>query len=160
MIEPILITSSFLLGKEFVNQTITKTTSNIYSNINSILVDSNFELKSLLEDLDINTKLDIINSFISGCDFDENHEINKKINKKKNPYSITVKKTLDYIVDILKRIETEIENIKKASESHKEKWFYYLRTPEYSHMVNNLVKHLKILEERFNFLLNILKIVK
>jgi hypothetical protein len=154
MIEPILITSSFLLGKEFVNQTITKTTSNIYSNINSILVDSNFELKSLLDDLDINTKLDIINSFISSCDFNENEEINKK----KNSYSITVKKTLNYIADILKRIENEIENIKKASVSHKEKWFYYLRTPEYSPMVNNLVKHLKILEERFNFLLNILKI--
>lgn len=154
MIEPILITSSLLLGKEFVNQTITKTTNNIYSNINSILVDSNFELKSLLEDLDINTKLDIINSFISGCDFDENNEINNK----NNPYSITLKKTLDYIADILKRIETEIENIKKASKTHKEKWLYYFRTPEYAPMVNNLVKHLKILEERFNFLLNILKI--
>ena len=100
MIEPLLISSSVLLGKEFVNQTITKTTNNIYGNIDAIIIDSSFEFKNLLDDLDITTKLDIINSFI--CNLKEDNNI----------YSKTILKTLDYLIDIFKKIEKELDNIK------------------------------------------------
>ena len=146
MINPLLVSSTVLLGKEFVHQTITKTTNNIYTNIDDILVDSNFELKTLLEDLDITTKLDIINSFI--CNLKEDNRV----------YSKTILKTLDYIIDIFKKIETEIENIKNEVVEHKKIWFYYFRTPKYKSLIKNLLKHLKILDNRFDILLNLFKI--
>ena len=110
------------------------------------MVDSNFELKTLLEDLDINTKLDIINSFI--CNLKEDDRT----------YSKTILKTLDYIIDIFKKIETEIENIKNEVVEHKKIWFHYFRTPKYKSLIRNLLKHLKILDNRFDILLNLLKI--
>ena len=146
MINPLLISSTVLLGKEFVHQTITKTTNNIYSNIDDILVDSNFELKTLLEDLDINTKLDIINSFI--CNLKEDDRT----------YSKTILKTLDYIIDIFRKIEIEIENIKIEVVEHKKIWFHNFKTPKYKPLIKNLLKHLKILDNRFDILLNLLKI--
>lgn len=147
MIEPLLITSTFLLGKEVVNQTITKTTNNIYYNINSILSDENFEFKNLLEELDINTKLDIIKTFIS----------NLKIDKTSNYYS-TIEITLEHINKIFIKIEEEINNILNEIKNHKTKWFYYIRNSSYRLLLDNLIKHMKILEDRFNILLNILKI--
>ena len=146
MIEPLLISSSVLLGKEFVNQTITKTTNNIYGNIDSIILDSSFEFKTLLDDLDITTKLDIINSFI--CNLKEDNKI----------YSKTILKTLDYLIDIFKKIELELDNIKIEIIEHRKKWFYTFRNAKYRPLIQNLVKHLKILDNRFDTLLNLLKI--
>tara|TARA_B110001450_G_C17611239_1_gene477379 strand:+ start:107 stop:550 length:444 start_codon:yes stop_codon:yes gene_type:complete len=146
MIEPLLISSSVLLGKEFVNQTITKTTNNIYGNIDAIIIDSSFEFKNLLDDLDITTKLDIINSFI--CNLKEDNKI----------YSKTILKTLDYLIDIFKKIEKELDNIKLEITEHKKKWFHTFRTPKYKSLIHNLIKHLKILDNRFDTLLNLLKI--
>jgi len=146
MIEPLLISSSVLLGKEFVNQTITKTTNNIYGNIDAIIIDSSFEFKNLLDDLDITTKLDIINSFI--CNLKEDNKI----------YSKTILKTLDYLIDIFKKIEKELDNIKLEIIEHKKKWFHTFRTPKYKFLIQNLIKHLKILDNRFDTLLNLLKI--
>jgi len=146
MIEPLLISSSVLLGKEFVNQTITKTTNNIYGNIDAIIIDSSFEFKNLLDDLDITTKLDIINSFI--CNLKEDNKI----------YSKTILKTLDYLIDIFKKIEKELDNIKLEITEHKKKWFHTFITPKYKSLIHNLIKHLKILDNRFDTLLNLLKI--
>ena len=144
MLEPLLISSSVLLGKEFVHQTITKTTSNIYQSIDDIILDRSFEFKNLLEDLDITTKLDIINSFICNLKEDE------------KTYSKTILKTLDYLIDIFQKIENELENIKKEIEEHKKKWFYTLRTPKYRPLIQNLIKHLRILDNRFDTLLKLL----
>jgi hypothetical protein len=145
MIEPLLISSTVLLGKEFVNQTITKTTNNIYTGIDVIL-DKHFEFKTLLEDLDINTKLDIINTFV--CNLKEDTKT----------YSKTILKTLDYLIDIFKKIEREIDKIKVEIEEHNQRWFRVFITPKYKNSINNLIKLLKILDNRFDILLNLLKI--
>ena len=62
--EPLLFTSSLLIGKELFTQTISKTTTNIYSNVNEVLADEDFEFKKILEKMDIKIKLDIIHKFI------------------------------------------------------------------------------------------------
>jgi len=64
MIEPLIFSSSLLLGKEIAAQTITSTTKNIYNGIDKILLNDNVHFKKILDDLDINTKLDIIHTFI------------------------------------------------------------------------------------------------
>ena len=147
MIEPILITSSMLLGRDFDTKTITKTTNNIDYNINTILYDSDFEFKTLIEDLDITTKLDIIKSFISNINID-----------KKSKYYSTIEKTLEYINTIFVKIENEINDIINEINIHKQKWLYYLRSSPCNKQMTNLINHMKILENRFEILLNLLKI--
>ena len=146
MIEPLLISSSLLFGKEVVTQTISTSTKNIYLGIDNILSNHNEQFKEILNDLDIKPKLDIINSFI-----DEIYN-NKKI------FNESINKTFKYLNEILKLIEKEIENINKEINDHKKKWFYNIRGSNCSNMINNLIKHIKILDERFELLLKLINI--
>ena len=111
MIEPLLISSSLLIGKEVMTQTITNSTKNIYSGIEKIMTNENTEFNQVLDNLDINTKLDIINSFI------------KEMESSNKLFSETTRKSLKYIENILKIIEVEISNINIEIEEHKKKWF-------------------------------------
>ena len=136
MIEPLIISSSFLLGKDLVAKAISNTSNNIFSEMETIMSDGDFVFKSLLENLDINSKLDIINSFVNDIESDIHNE--------------TIKMTLKYLHDILEKIKLEIENIRSEIDEHKQKYFYYLRTPCYKDTLKKLSLHVKILDERFN----------
>lgn len=142
MIEPLLISSSFLLGKDLVTKAISNTSNNIFSEMETIMADGDFVFKSLLENLDINSKLEIINSFVN--------DIEPKIHNE------TIKMTLKYLHDILEKIKLEIENIRKEIDEHKQKYFYYLRTPSYKDTLKKLSLHVKILDERFNLLIKLI----
>ena len=146
MIEPILVSSSLLIGKEMFTQTITKTTKNIYNGIDKILLNDNLQFKELLEDLDITIKLDIINTFI--LDIHSNNNI----------FNEYVSKTFKYLEEILKIIEMEIENINNEIIKHNEKWFSKFRSSNSSYMLQKLVKHIKILDDRFELLMKLIKI--
>ena len=146
MIEPILVSSSLLIGKEMFTQTITTTTKNIYNGIDKILLNDNLQFKDLLEDLDITIKLDIINTFIIDI-----HSNNKIFNK-------SVSKTFKYLEEILKIIELEIENINNEIIKQNEKWFSKFRFSNSSYMLQKLVKHIQILDNRFELLMKLIKI--
>jgi hypothetical protein len=146
MIEPILFSSSLLIGKEMFTQTITTTTKNIYNGIDKILLNDNLQFKELLEDLDITIKLDIINTFILDI-----HSNNKIFNE-------SVSKTFKYLEEILKTIELEIENINNDIIKHNEKWFSKFRVSNSSYMLQKLVKHIQILDDRFELLMKLIKI--
>ncbi len=148
MIEPLLLSSSIFLGKELLIQTLSKTTHNIYKGLDDLNNDESFEFKKLLMDLDINPKLEIIHQFIS--------EINESDDIKVNKYSKSIDKILSFLIEILKNIENEIENIKKEINLHKKKWFHKLRYCSYNVLIDNLVKHLKILDMRFELLIKLL----
>ena len=144
MIEPLIITSSFLFGREVLSQTVSVTTKSIYEGIDNILLNDNFQFKKTLENLDINVKLDIVNEFIKDID-------DKYITK-------TGIKMLKHLETILLLINKEIKNINLEIENHQLKWFSKLRYSECNTMIKNLVNHVKILDERFNLLLKLINI--
>ena len=146
MIEPLLITSSLFLGKEMFTTTVTNTTKNIYNGIEKIILNDNAHFKKILDNLDINTTLDIINTFIIDVHND------KKI------FNDTLTKIFNYLETILKTIENEIEHINLELDAHSKKWFYKYRTSNCEYLLNNLINHVKILDERFNLLIKIIKI--
>jgi len=146
MIEPLLITSSLFLGKEMFTTTVTNTTKNIYNGIEKIILNDNTHFKKILDNLDINTKLDIIHTFIIDIHND------KKI------FNDTLTKTFNYLETILKTIETEIEHINLELEEHSKKWFHKYRSSNCEDLLNNLINHVKILDERFNLLIKLIKI--
>ena len=145
MIEPLLLTSSLFLGREMFSTTVTNATKNIYNGIEKIILNDNNYFKTLLDNLDINTKLDIIHAFI--IDY---HKDNKIFND-------TLTKSFKYLETIIKTIETEIENINVELEQHSKKWFYKYRTSNCNVLLNNLINHVKILDERFNLLIKLIK---
>ena len=136
MIEPILITSSLFLGREMFTTTVTNTTKNIYNGIE----------KKILDNLDINTKLDIIHTFIIDI-----HNDNRIFNN-------TLTKSFNYLEAIIKTIETEIENINLELKLHSQKWFHKYRNSNCEVLLNNLINHVKILDVRFNLLIKLIKI--
>ena len=146
MIEPLLVSSSFLIGKEMFTQTITTTTKNIYNGIDKILLNDNVQFKHLLDDLDITIKLDIIHTFI--LDIHNDTKI----------FSNTVTKTFNYLEEILKTIEQEIENINDEIIKHNEKWFSRLRVSNCPNMLDKLMKHINLLDNRFELLIKLIKI--
>ena len=146
MIEPLLVSSSLLIGKEMFTQTITNTTKNIYDGIEKVLLNDNVDFKKLLDDLDINIKLDIIHTFI--IDIHDDYNI----------FNETIKKTFNYLEEILKLIEKEIENISNELEEHNKKWFHRIRRSNCPNMLNNLIKHIKILDQRFELLIKLIKL--
>ena len=147
--EPLLVTSSALLGREFLVQTVTKTTSNIYSSIESIMSSDDLYFKNFLEKTDINIKLNIIHKVI-----DDLNNSNFTYEKLKDSIDLTLK----YLSDILKKIEKEIDSINLEIDNHKKKWLNKFRTPSYDSMITNLGLHLNILDKRFNLLMDLLKI--
>lgn len=149
MIEPFLLTSSLLFGKELLVQSVSKTTTNIYKGLEDINSDESFHFTKILEELDIKAKLDIIHEFIN--ELNDNNIIKSKYNQSKS-----TDKILSYLCDILKNIETEIESINIEIKTHKTKWFNKFRTATYITMIDNLKKHLTILDSRFDLLLKLL----
>ena len=72
--------------------------------------------------------------------------------------SETTTKALKYIDNILKIIETEISNINTEIIEHNKKWFSRIRSSNCSEMINNLVNHVKILDNRFELLIKFINI--
>jgi hypothetical protein len=146
MIEPLLVTSSLFLGREMFTTTVTNTTKNIYNGIEKIILNDNTHFKKLLDNLDINTKLDIIHTFIID------------VHKDTKIFNDTLTKSFKYLELIIKTIETEIENINGELETHSKKWLYKYRSSNCERLLNNLINHVKILDDRFDLLIKLIKI--
>ena len=140
--EPIILTSTVILGREMATQTISGTTRNILSGISHILDNSDIEFQKILNNLDINFKLEIINNYII--------ELNDE-----NNLSETVKKCIDYISDSIKSIDSEIIMIRDLIDKNKDVWFKNWRNSEIHKNVSNMKEHLHILENRFDYLIRI-----
>ena len=114
-----------------------------YTNLedNIIITENNYSLE-----LDINIKLDIINTFIIDI-----HNSDKIFNE-------SINKTFKYLEEILKTIELEIENINNELLFYEQIWFRKFRKCNYTIMINNLVKHVKLLDSRFELLIKLIKI--
>ena len=125
-----------------LSQTVHTSTSSIYNNISSLLVNPDFYFASVLENLDIESKLKIIMNFINDI--------------KESSLTSYNKLSLDSIYEIIKKIELEIDIIHKNLKQHNEKWFYYLRYCNNEKHINNLKNHVKILDDRFDMFMKLI----
>jgi len=141
--EPLIIASSLLFGKEVVSQTISGSTKNILGGVNSILEDEDFAFKKMINDFDLTSRVEIINSYI------------QELHDKEFCFSESIKIALKYIEDVLKKIENEVTEIDLQIKVHKELWFHRFRTPAYKYLLDNLIVHIRVLDERFNLLMKI-----
>ena len=141
--EPLILASSLLFGREVVSQTISSSTKNILTGVSSILDDGDFIFNRILNECDLISKVEIINSYV------------QELHDNASDFNESTKIALKHIEDILKKIENEIEEIKKQIKQHQELWFHKFRTPSYKSLLDNLLIHIKVLDERFNLLIKI-----
>ncbi len=141
--EPLILASSLLFGREVVSQTISSSTKNILTGVSSILDDEDFIFNRILNECDLISKVEIINSYV------------QELHDNASDFNESTKIALKHIEDILKKIENEIEEIKKQIKQHQELWFHKFRTPSYKSLLDNLLIHIKVLDERFNLLIKI-----
>ena len=141
--EPLIIASSLLFGREVVSQTISSSTKNILTGVTSILDDEDFIFNKILNECDLISKVEIINSYV------------QELHNDASDFNDSTKIALKHIEDILKKIENEIEEIKKQIKEHQELWFHRFRTPCYKSLLDNLLVHIRVLDERFNLLIKI-----
>ena len=129
-----------LVGKEILSQSVHNSTLGVFNGLNSMI--SDVDIKKIIKNLDIETKLNIINSFIKSM---------KDINLSEH---III--SINSINEIIKEIEEEINDINKEIIEHKSKWFYYLRKTNNLENINKLKTSVKILDSRFDILMKLL----
>jgi hypothetical protein len=142
--EPLLVTSSFIFGREVMTQTVTTSTKTILGGVSSILEDEDFAFKKILKDYDLTSKVGVINSYLNELSKDD--ELFKK-----EPIQLAVKN----VTEVLEKISNEIKLIDEKIKIHKELWFHRFRTPEYKILLINLETDIRILRERFDLLIKI-----
>ena len=143
MFETLIVSS--LIKKELISQTISESTKNIVYNLGNLMKDE-FEFKNIIEELDLMSKIDIINSLINDID-------SKNIND-------IIHKVIHYLHVIIDTIKQEIEEIKKEIKEHKELWFHNFRTANYKVKIERLIKHNQILDKRLDLFIKVYNIEK
>lgn len=96
--------------------------------------------KTKLEELDLEVKIEIIQSYINNLD---------------NTQDETLQICLKNIKQIIDKISIELSNIKMIKEEHKNKWFSNYRVPDYLLNFNNLQKYTNIFNQRIDLLFKI-----
>lgn len=131
-----------MLGNEVLSRTIHTSTTSIYSGISSLMINPHFDFKNVLDELDIESKLKIITKFIDNIKESILNDYNKI--------------ALNEIYDIIEKIEKEISKINNLIDEHSKKWFHYIRYCSYSTEIDNLKKHVKILDNRFDLFMKLI----
>ena len=142
--EPLLVTSSFIFGREVMTQTVTGSTKTILGGVSSILEDEDFAFKRILKDYDLTSKVSVINVYLNELSIDE--ELFKKG---------AIQLAIKHVMEILEKISNEIKLIEEKIKIHKDLWFHRFRTPEYKILLINLETDIRILSERFDLLIKI-----
>jgi len=130
----------------FVGQNIlSETTRSIYNGISGVVSHQNKEVNKILEEIDVITSTKIVNSIVDEV---------KKHHYKSQTFNLAVSSLLD----ILKKIDLEIEEINKDVVEHKEKWFNTWRTPAYVVRIERLRILKKNMDTRLQYLVDIIRI--
>jgi len=116
-----------------------KTMSLTYSTSEFLICGTHTHIKNRIEKLDIVNKIEIISEFIKENQFN--------INKHK---SLTL--AVSKIMDVIKQINCELENIQNECKSFEQRYFTYWRTPDCENYIKTLENLCIIFKDRYTIL--------
>ena len=134
------------ISTELLVQTIKTTSSGILTTIRYISTYNNIDITLLqkeLENIDLESKINIINQFIE--------EIEAKKNIKES-----IKSSIQTVHEILEKIKKELDLIKEDIEYHQTKYFHSWRSIYCDDKIGNIKSHNEILDKRFDLLMKLL----
>ena len=137
MIETLLLP---LFGKELFSKVFSDTSDNIYNGLSELRKYNHYNFDQLIEQLDIETKIKIIDAYIKQIDEDS---------------SESIKICIESIIKIIKKMNQEIKDINKEIDDHTHKWFHSFRSPHIKDKINNLINHSLIFDKRIDLLLKL-----
>ena len=138
----VIETGMLFLGKSVMLKGITETTTSIYNILQSSMISSHPDVQSTFDNLDLNARLEVIQSIVSN------------IHSDKTPIKIALKN----LHDILKLTKVEIDTLQVKMKEHEEKYFSSWRNPDYFPLLDNLQKHSSLIDKRLEMLLDVVKI--
>ena len=138
--EYIFSSLSYLVFKKSMDDT----TKSIYSNIREIL-NYNPEFINIIEENDIENKLKIFKIFLSEFSNSDKSE--------------TIFRTVESIYQVILVINTLLSRIKVVLKKHSLKIFSKYRKPNYGDKLEKLKLYCKVLDNRFDFLCKIDKVI-
>ena len=137
MIETLLLP---LIGKELFSKVFSETSDNIYNGLSELRKYTHYNFDNLIEQLDIETKIKIIDAYIKHTDTESSEPI---------------KISIESIICIITKINKEINDINTEIEAHNNKWFHSFRNPHIKDKINNLINHSIIFDKRIDLLLKL-----
>lgn len=147
--------SGFMLGREMIGQTLHSTSHSIISSIKFITENYDIESKRLFDRLDLKFKLDIISEFVHNIET-KNKTKNKTENKDNHKHNSVIDKCINYINDIISLINKEVSLLETAVKNYNKKWIGTFSYSEFKLYYSKIEDHVRILEQRFTMLTNIL----
>ena len=138
MIETLLLP---LLGRELFSKVFNETSNNVYNGLEELKKYNHYNLDNLIEQLDIQNKMKIIESYI------------KK--REDNILEEHIKLSINSIINIIEKINEEIKDINTQIIEHELKWFPSYRKPDIKNKINNLINHSLIFDKRLDLMFKI-----
>ena len=136
---------SAVIGKQILTKAITDSSFGIYSTLSSIYFYSD-DVKSILEELDIKQKIRALECLCKSL-----------TNLEDKTGVITL--CLESIHDMILEIKADLKIIHAKIAKHKKKYFNNWRSVNIKKYVKNLKKHCDILDKRYLFLVNSIKML-
>lgn len=134
---------SALIGRQLFSQAIADASNSIYGSLSSIIYYDN-NIDEVLNKLDIKNKIKNIELLLSGI-------------KSNNPM---INRCIEGLYDIIIDIREDIKQIDIKVKNHKNLYFSSWRYLNCSKLLNNLKTHSCILDNRLDFLIKSLNIIK
>jgi hypothetical protein len=135
---------SSLIGNDIITKAIGDTSSTIYLLLYGILDYQDLYLEKFMEDLDIKYQIKCVEGIINNLD--------KIIIDK------TLETSLENLHEIICKIREDLKQIDHNMKNHKLKWFYSYRRIDNIIQFENIKIHKKILNERLELFMKIVKI--
>ena len=136
----LLFVNNSIVNSIIEKEIIIETVNSIDKQIKNLLNFGCDLTKTKLEELDLEVKIEIIQSYIKNLDNIDNE---------------TLQICLKNIKIIIEKISKELKQIEKIKEEHQIKWFADYRVPNYENIFINLQKYTNIFNQRIDLLFKI-----
>ena len=145
--EGIILTSQFvssIIGKDLMTKAISDSANSIYNLLYGIVDYRDHSIDTIIDELDIQNKINIVEQLIEQI---EEREITKLIMI-----------SLTGLHDIILNIREDLKQISTMITVHRDRYFYYWRSIDFTVQKKQLCKHVNILNSRLDMLMKILSI--
>ena len=132
-----------LIGGKIFSNIINDTSSKVVNIVETAITHNHTDVHELFTELDLDVRLDVINSLIS--------------NMKKEDSNETVNICLKSLYDVITKINKNTHEIDDIFKQHKEKYFNAWRQIDVESQICEIRKQSELLDKRFSLLANIVK---
>ena len=132
-----------LIGGKIFSNIINDTSDKVVNIVETALVHNHTDVHQLFTELDLDVRLEVINSLIK--------------NIKREHSNDTVNICLKSLYDVITKINKITHEIDGVIEQHKEKYFNEWRQIDVDLQINEIRKQSELLDKRFSLLTNVIK---